>query len=201
MSTTSASAGLSSNRSGFSSLKRLIVMFMFSSPFLLKVNSSKSAAAGRLAAFAILSGLFHSTLCSAPLRILLRSNSTVICLKKWESRGFGGAFAARVLGLSAVASVSILSPSASSSFSYSSSSSSNSSPRILTRKLDSAFVEKSKLSVLIPLPCQTWSSTVFVTQMRIVLYRLAFLLTESTMSSLFRVMVASSLLSKSRRSL
>jgi hypothetical protein len=60
-----------------------MVMFMFSSPFRLKVNSSKSAMAGRLPAPAgVLSGFFHSTLLSPPWRPdFWRSKSTVRALK------------------------------------------------------------------------------------------------------------------------
>ena len=179
MSMISASSGLSSKRSGSSCRKRLIVMFMFSSPFLLKVNSSKSAIAGRLPAPAgVLSGFFHSTLVSDPWRPgFCLSKSTVRALKKCDNRGrLAGAGAGLGLGLLGV-SVSILSPSVSfspvlrsSSSASSSYSSSRSRPSILTRYDDSRLDEKSNVSTL-RLFCQNWSSTVLLTQMRRVLYR------------------------------
>lgn len=64
-------------------------MFVFSSPFRLKVSSSKSVTADEAPAacdFGPLSGFFHSTVCSAPFRNLERSKSTVIALKKCENR-------------------------------------------------------------------------------------------------------------------
>ena len=229
MSMISASSGLSSKRSGSSCRKRLIVMFMFSSPFLLKVNSSKSAIAGRLPAPAgVLSGFFHSTLVSDPWRPgFCLSKSIVRALKKCDNRGrLAGAGAGLGLGLLGV-SVSILSPSVSfspvlrsSSSASSSYSSSSSRPSILTRYDDSRLDEKSNVSTL-RLFCQNWSSTVLLTQMRRVLYRytagrqsgigtdhhwdspightFALRLSESTMSSLLRVRVASRRRSRSRR--
>ncbi len=231
MSTISASSGLSSNRSGSSWRYRLTVIFMVSSPFLLNVNSSKSAMAGKLFPPAgVLSGFFHSIGGSAARRAAFgRSKSTVMALKKCDSRG---RFAGAPLGLGLVGvSVSILSASASVSFSLRSSSSASSSyssssrrPSTRTRYDDSRLEVKSNESTLRPLFCQNWSSTVLLIQMRIVLYRyrhepkvshralvlqsydeflggctFVLRLNESTISSLLRVMVASRRRSRSRR--